>query len=61
VAYGSILVGVAVAAVTPADALSGAIFAVTALIIASRWAAMAILRSKKINTVGRNVARDHAT
>jgi tetratricopeptide (TPR) repeat protein len=55
VAYGSILIAVAVAAATPADALSGAILAVTALIITSRLAAVAILRPNKTSTAGRKV------
>lgn len=59
--YGSILVAVAVAATTPAGALPGAIGAVTALIIASRWAAVAILRPRRTSTAARNVAHDQAT
>jgi tetratricopeptide (TPR) repeat protein len=52
VAYGSILVAMIVATVTPIRALSGALLAATVLIVASRFAAYAILRYRR-STVGR--------
>lgn len=53
VAYGAIVVAATVAAVTPVHALSGALLAATVLIVASRFAAYAILRRNKSSTVGR--------
>ena len=44
VVYGAILIAVIVAAVEPVGALSGALLAVTVLIVASRFVAFAILR-----------------
>lgn len=44
VVYGAILIAIIVAAVAPVGALSGALLAVTVLIVASRFVAYAILR-----------------
>jgi len=57
--YGTVLIEVITAAVTPAPALPFAIFATTALIIASPFAARAILRRKGSKT-GRDVREDQA-
>jgi len=44
--YGAIFIAIIVAAVTPAAALSGRLLAVTALIVASRFVAYAVLRRR---------------
>ena len=51
-AYGAILIAAIVTAVTPAAALSGALAATTALMIASRFVAYAMLRNKQSETTG---------
>jgi hypothetical protein len=45
--HGTIFIAVLVAAVTPAAALSGTLLAVTALIVASRFVAYAVLRRRR--------------
>lgn len=52
--YGPILVAVIVAAVTPASALTGALLAVTALILVSRLVAYGILRGGRHGTVSQS-------
>jgi len=52
-AYGSILLAAITAAVTPVDALSGALLAATVLIVATRFAAFAILLHNGKSTLGR--------
>jgi tetratricopeptide (TPR) repeat protein len=52
--YGTILIAVIVAAVTPARALTSALPAVTVVIVLSRFAAYAILRGKVHSTVSRS-------
>jgi hypothetical protein len=58
--YGAVLIELITAAVTPAGALPFAIFATTALILASPFVARASLRCKG-NKAGRDATHDRAT
>jgi hypothetical protein len=58
--YGAVLIELITAAVTPAPALPFAIFATTALILASPFVARASLR-RKGNKAGRDATHDRAT
>jgi tetratricopeptide (TPR) repeat protein len=58
--YGAVLIELITAAVTPAPALPFAIFATTALILASPFVARASLR-RKGNKAGRDVTHDRAS